>query len=59
VLGADLAQGSGAELIEWDDAMQTRVFKQGEEGVTNELFLGIAWGAMLDRVRRQSPGFDQ
>jgi hypothetical protein len=25
--------------------MQTRVFKQGEEGVTNELFLEIAWHA--------------
>jgi ribulose-5-phosphate 4-epimerase/fuculose-1-phosphate aldolase len=53
-----LAQGAGAELIEWDGAMQERVFKQGEEGVANELFLEIAWAAMLDRVRRESPGFD-
>lgn len=53
------AQGSGAELIEWDQAMQTRVFKQGSEGVTNELFLEIAWAALVDRVRRESPGFDQ
>lgn len=53
-----LAQGAGAELIEWGDAMQERVFKQGEEGVANELFLEIAWAAMLDRVRRESPGFD-
>lgn len=53
-----LAQGAGAELIEWDSAMQERVFKQGEEGVANELFLEIAWAAMLDRVRRESPGFE-
>ena len=53
-----LAQGAGAELIEWDKAMQERVFKQGEEGVANALFLEIAWAAMLDRVRRESPGFD-
>ena len=53
-----LAQGAGAELIEWDDAMQTRVFKQGEEGVTNELFLEIAWHALRGRVDRESPGYD-
>lgn len=53
------AQGSGAELIEWGEEMQTRVYKQGEEGVSNELFLGIAWAAVRDRVNRESPGYDQ
>ena len=52
------AQSGGAELVEWGEAMQERVFKQGEEGVTNELFLEIAWAAMLGRVARQSPGYD-
>ncbi len=53
-----MAQGAGAELIEHGDAMQARVFQQSNEGVTNELFLEIAWAALQDRVRRQSPGFD-
>jgi len=53
-----MAQGSGAELIQWDKAMQDKVYKQGEEGILNEFFLEIAWAALLDRVRRQSPGFD-
>lgn len=53
-----MAQGAGAELIEWDEAMQSRVYGQGEEGFTNDLFKEIAWAALLDRVRRQSPGFD-
>lgn len=53
-----MAQTGGAELIHWDKSMQDRVFKQGEEGVLNEFFLEIAWAALLDRVKRQSPGFD-
>lgn len=53
-----LAQGAGAELIEWGPAMQERVFRQGEEGVTNEFFLEIAWAAMKARVDRESPGYD-
>jgi hypothetical protein len=53
-----MAQSGGAELIHWDKSMQDRVFKQGEEGVLNEFFLEIAWAALLDRVKRQSPGFD-
>ncbi|MEN0652348.1 MULTISPECIES: class II aldolase/adducin family protein [Hyphobacterium] len=53
-----MAQSGGAELIHWDKAMQDRVFKQGEEGILNEFFLEIAWAALLDRVRRESPGFD-
>ncbi|MEO1040400.1 MAG: class II aldolase/adducin family protein [Pseudomonadota bacterium] len=53
-----MAQGSGADLIEWDQTMQDRVYAQGEEGITNDLFKEIAWAALLDRVRRQSPGFD-
>ena len=54
-----LAQGAGAELIEWGTDMQDRVYAQGEEGIVNELFQQIAWAAVLDRVRRESPGFDQ
>jgi len=54
-----MAQNGGGELIQWDKAMQDRVYKQGEEGIVNELFLEIAWAAVLDRVRRQSPGFEQ
>lgn len=53
-----MAQSGGAELIHWDKAMQDRVYKQGEEGILNEFFLEIAWAALLDRVRRESPGFD-
>jgi ribulose-5-phosphate 4-epimerase/fuculose-1-phosphate aldolase len=53
-----MAQSGGAELIHWDKTMQDRVFKQGEEGILNEFFLEIAWAALLDRVRRESPGFD-
>lgn len=53
-----MAQSGGAELIQWDKAMQDKVFKQGEEGILNEFFLEIAWAAILDRVKRQSPGFD-
>ena len=53
-----MAQSGGAELIQWDKGMQDKVFKQGEEGILNEFFLEIAWAALLDRVRRESPGFD-
>jgi len=53
-----MAQAGGAELIQWDKGMQDKVFKQGEEGILNEFFLEIAWAALLDRVRRESPGFD-
>lgn len=53
-----MAQSGGAELVQWDKGMQDKVFKQGEEGILNEFFLEIAWAALLDRVRRESPGFD-
>lgn len=53
-----LAQSGGADLIQWDKQMQDRVYKQGEEGILNEFFLEIAWAAVLDRVKRESPGFD-
>lgn len=53
-----MAQSGGAELVQWDKGMQDKVFKQGEEGILNEFFLEIAWVALLDRVRRESPGFD-
>ncbi|WP_300529404.1 class II aldolase/adducin family protein [Maricaulis sp.] len=49
---------AGGELIECDQAMQDRVFGQSAEISTNDLFKEIGWAAILDRVRRQSPGFD-
>ena len=52
------AQGAGADLIEWGEDMQKRVYKQGEEGVTNDLFLEIAWAALRSRIDRESPGYD-
>ncbi|PWE16597.1 class II aldolase [Marinicauda salina] len=53
-----LAQGEGAELIEWDEKMQKRVYEQGEEAFTNDLFKEIGWSAIRGRVDRQSPGYD-
>jgi hypothetical protein len=38
--------------------MQDRVFGQSDEISSNEFFKEIAWAAVLDRVRRESPGFD-
>lgn len=49
---------AGGELLECDQAMQDRVFGQSSEISTNDLFKEIGWAAILDRVRRQSPGFD-
>lgn len=49
---------AGGELIEWDQKMQDRVFDQSSEIASNEFFKEIAWAAVLDRVRRESPGFD-
>lgn len=49
---------AGGELVEWDQKMQNRVFGQSSEIASNELFKEIAWAAVLDRVRRESPGFD-
>ncbi|MFS2317520.1 class II aldolase/adducin family protein [Maricaulis sp. D1M11] len=49
---------AGGELVEWDQKMQDRVFGQSSEIASNELFKEIAWAAVLDRVRRESPGFD-
>ena len=49
---------AGGELIEWDQKMQDRVFGQSSEIAGNEFFAEIAWAAVLDRVRRESPGFD-
>jgi len=49
---------AGGELIEWDQKMQDRVFDQSSEIGTNEFFKEIAWAALLDRIRRESPGFD-
>jgi ribulose-5-phosphate 4-epimerase/fuculose-1-phosphate aldolase len=49
---------AGGELIEWDQSMQDKVFGQSSEIGTNEFFKEIAWAALLDRVRRESPGFD-
>ena len=49
---------AGGELIEWDQPMQDRVFGQSSEIAGNEFFKEIAWAAVLDRVRRESPGFD-
>ncbi|WP_417483178.1 class II aldolase/adducin family protein [Maricaulis sp.] len=49
---------AGGELIEWDQKMQDRVFGQSSEISSNEFFKEIAWAALLDRVRRESPGFD-
>ena len=51
-------KAQGAELIEWGADMQDRVFEQ-TDGINNDLFKEIAWAAVLDRVRRESPGFDQ
>ena len=53
-----LAQGEGAELIEWDETMQTRVYQQGEEAFTNDLFKEIGWSAIRGRVDRQCPGYN-
>ena len=53
-----MAQSGGGELIEWDQGMQDRVFKQSDQIATNEFFKEIAWAAVLDRVRRESPGFE-
>jgi len=52
------AQGAGAELIEWGEAMQERVYSQGEQAFTNDLFKEIGWAAIRGRVDRQSPGYD-
>jgi hypothetical protein len=38
--------------------MQDRVFGQSSEISGNEFFKEIGWAALLDRVRRESPGFD-
>lgn len=51
-----LAQG--AELVEWGEAMQERVYSQGEQAFTNDLFKEIGWAAIRGRVDRQSPGYD-
>lgn len=52
-----MAQGAGAELVEWGPEMQERVYKQGEEGFQNEFFQEIAWAAVRGRIDRQSPGY--
>lgn len=49
---------AGGELVEWDQSMQDKVFGQSSEIAGNEFFKEIAWAALLDRVRRESPGFD-
>ncbi|TGY90719.1 class II aldolase/adducin family protein [Marinicauda algicola] len=54
-----LAQSGGAELIEWDTKMQERVYAQGEQAFTNDLFKEIGWAAIRGRVDRQSPGYDR
>ena len=52
-----LAQG--AELVEWGADMQDRVYAQGEQAFTNELFKEIGWAAIRGRVDRQCPGYDR
>lgn len=52
------AQGNGAELIEWDQSMQDKVFGESSEITKNEFFQEIAWAAVKDRVNRESPGYD-
>ena len=49
---------AGGDLLECDQKMQERVFGQSSEIAGNEFFKEIAWAALLDRVRRESPGFD-
>jgi ribulose-5-phosphate 4-epimerase/fuculose-1-phosphate aldolase len=53
-----MAQGAGAELVEWGQEMQDRVYAQGEAAFTNDFFKEIAWAALRGRVDRESPGYN-
>lgn len=52
-----LAQSGGAELIEWDGPMQTKVAGQASLGFT---LVGerLAWPALKRKLAREAPGYD-